>query len=232
MSPGSQCGLKRERDLLPELHADGRTVRAREPSEQVVEAPVLHHHVDHALDRPPRLGRDRRRRGGRGDDRLLASTAGARVHRRSRQRERGRPQERTPREQRRVVVPEAPVAGAGVVRRGVWFAHGCPSYQATPRTISFPDFRPHASAQVLHSRDRRRGRRALARRVHRRCGTRCAVDHVCGHAHLGDRPDRVAHTSRAPRRAARDPGPRGRRLPERMGDAEAGLRSVRGSRSG
>ena len=136
---GEPVRARRERHLLPELHPDRRAVRAGEPAVQVVEAPVLHHHVDRALDRPARVGRHDGCGRGRRHHRLLAAAAGARDHRRARQRERGRAQERTPREQRRLVVAETFVRGTPV---GGWIGvivHGCPSYQATPRTISFCD---------------------------------------------------------------------------------------------
>ena len=57
---GQPVGAAQQRLLLAEHVADRGALDAGEPSEEVVEAPVLEHQVDHALDRPPGVQAHRR----------------------------------------------------------------------------------------------------------------------------------------------------------------------------
>ena len=117
----------------------------------------------------------------------------------------------TPREQRRFVVAEAFVARTPVGLGG--FVHGCPSYQATPRTISFCDPQtpcistgspPRSLARSL-ARSRPCASRSRSPRVPATPARR-ALDDAPGHADLADRSDRVADPARAP---AEPPATRG-----------------------
>lgn len=88
-----------ERHLTPPAHPNGSSIRAREPTEQVVEASILEHEVHDALDRPPRVDGTRhvpecRARGGRRGN----SLAEARGQEESRRTCRGACHERASRE--------------------------------------------------------------------------------------------------------------------------------------